>query len=226
MTTSQIVSDFRANYKLHSDDVVFTDRYIVSLANVARAKLLYQKASRDQLKRTSYVGFCLPLCIAKPLECPCIQEAQCYALVSKYDLPDYISSKEGVGLEVRTADGVTLEMISPRNAKLMTLNPALKNKLGYWLENYRGNTKVVIWRTLDLEFIYISMVPTDINDIANIAVCGDASVTTSCGDWTEEEFPIDPELLFDLYTLMSQLINTRNRTIDDKTNDTNDSLEE
>ena len=198
MKTSQIVSDFRANYKLHSDDV----------------------------KRTSYVGFCLPLCLAKPLECPCIQEAQCYALVSKYALPDYISTDDGVGLEVRTASGDILDMISPRNAKLMKLNPALRNKLGYWLENYRGSTKVVIWQSLDLEFIYLSMVPTDINDIAAIAACGDAAVTTNCGDWTDEEFPIDAELLFDLYRMMVDLINNKYRVLDDKVNNGNDDLVE
>lgn len=226
MKTAQIVSDFRANFKLHSDDVVFTDRYIISLANVARAKLLYQKAKRDKLKRTSFVGFCLPLCLAKPLECPCIQEAQCYALVSKYNIPDYISTSDGVGLEVRTADGVTLEMINPRNAKLMGLNPALKNKIGYWLENYRGNTKLVIWRTLDLQYIYVSMIPTDINDIAAIAACGDTDVSTAtCDDWTDEEFPIDPELLFDLYKMMVQLINGGYRDVDDIINDTADDLE-
>ena len=226
MKTAQIIADFRANFKLHSDDVVFTDRYLISLANVARAKLLYQKAKRNKLKRTSYVGFCLPLCLAKPLECPCIQEAQCYALVSKYNIPDYIATSEGIGIEVRTADGILLEMINPRNAKLMGLNPALQNKIGYWLENYRGSTKLVIWRTLELKFIYITIIPTDINDIIAIATCDDTGVTTDCNDWTQDEFPIDSELLFDLYKLMVELINQQYRVIDDKVNDNSDNLEE
>ena len=227
MKTSQLVSDYRANYKLHSDDVKFTDRFIISIANVCRSKLLYQKAQKDKLKRTNFVGFCLPLCLGKPLACPCIAEAQCFALVAKYDLPAYITSSSGMGLEVRTASGDMLALTSPRNIKQWKLNPALKNKLAFWIENYRGANKLVIWGSLDLEYIYVSLVPEDLNAISAIASCDDAAISTdTCDSWTSEEFPIDSELLFDLYKLMNELINGKVRTLDDEINDSNDNLEE
>ncbi len=223
MTTSQLVSDYRTNYKLHSDDSKFTDRFIVSIANVVRAKLLYQKAKREKTKRTNFVGFCLPLCLGKPLACPCIAEAQCYALVAKYPIPNYISVDDYTGLEIRTGDGELLDLASPRNVKLWSLNPALRNKKAYWIENYRGVNNLVIWNTLDLEIIYVSMMPENIDDIAAIAFCSDAAVD-SCSDWTTEQFPLDSELIFDLYKMMNELINSRLRSADDKVNDFNDKL--
>lgn len=225
MKTSQLVSNFRTMYKLYSDDNKWTDRYLISTFNVARAKLLRDKSSKDKLKRTNWVGFCMKLCLAKPLECPCIAEAQCYALVSKYDIPDYISTKTIRGIDIRTASGEMLDEWSPRSASLSKHNPGLKNKKGYWLENYRGNTKLVIWNSLDLEYIYVSLLPTNLDDISEIPTCNSLTGEEYCIDWTEEEYPLDSDLIFDLYRLVDSLLNKQLLHVDDRTNDSADRLD-
>lgn len=228
MITSQLVSNFRTNFALYSDDIKWTDRFIISMFNIARAKLLYDTNKRERVKKTNFVGFCMPLCISKPLECPCIAEAQCYALISKYHIPDYIPLQYPyTGIEVRTGDGKKLDEWHPRDANLASLNPATKNKFGYWLENYRGRSKLVVWNTLDLEYVYISMLPSNLDDIAAIATCGEADgVETGCGsNWLEEEFPLDSNLIFDMFRLTVDLLNKQYRDVDDDVNDTTDKLE-
>lgn len=227
MRTSQLVSNFRANYALFSDDIKWTDRFIISMFNIIRPKLLYDRNKKDRVKRTNFVGFCMPLCIGKPLECPCIAEAQCYALVSKYYVPDYIPLDYPYsGIEIRTGGGAKLDEWSPRDANLSGLNPALENKMGYWLENYRGKTKLVIWNTLDLEYVYVTMLPSDLDDILKLAQCGIEDGFDTCAeDWTTEEFPLDANLLFDLFRMTADLINQKYRDVDDDNNDTSDKLE-
>lgn len=228
MTTNQLVSNYRTMYSLYSDDVRWTDRYIISLFNIARAKLLKDESKRERLKRTNWTGFCMPLCLAKPLECPCIAEAMCYALVSKYELPDYIALQYPYnGIEIRRADGSKLDEWHPRDASLSSLNPATKNKQGYWIENYRGKNKLVVWNTLDLELVYVNMLVTNLDDIDKIAKCGeeDGVTTTSCTDWTTEEFPLDSNLIYDLFRLTNSLMLAQMRDVDDSTNDTQDKLE-
>ena len=226
MLTNQLVSNFRAAYALFADEHRWTDRYIVSMFNIARAKLLHDKAKRDRVKRTNFVGFCMPLCLGKPLECPCIAEAQCYALVGKYDLPDYIDLEFPFsGLEIRTGDGQKLDMWSPREARLAKLNPALKNKAGYWVENYRGDNKLVIFNKTEWQYIYVTMLPTDLDQIIDIPACSDDGVDTGCpDDWTTEEYPLDANLIFDLFRLTDNMLKQQYRTVEDDVNDTKDEL--
>ena len=220
MRTSQLVSNFRAAYSLHSDDAKYTDRYLISTFNVARAMLLKQKASREKLKRTNYIGICMPMCLAKPLECPCIAEAQCYAIVSKYDVPDYIMVGNRLGFDVRTGSGEQIDEWSPRMANDAKLNPALKNKIGYWLENYRGNTKLVVWNNLNLTHIYLTLLPTNLDDIANIPRCdGGGTVTDDCASWLDEEYPLDADLLFNFYEMVNKILLRQAAHIDDRVND-------
>ncbi len=223
-TLSNLVSIFRGKYKTFSDDTKYTDRMIISVFNICRTTIIKQEAEREGVSRQNYIGFCMPLCVGKPIKCPCIAESQCYALVSKYQLPKIINLSGGTAIMIRTANGYVMDMFAPQEARNMNLNPAFKNKPGYYIENYRGERYLVIWNTLDLDVVYIEMIPDNLDDIAAIPLCDGTGneVADSCIDWTTESYPLDSDLEYRLFQMAENMLLGNAKTNDDVINDTQD----
>ena len=119
---------------------------------------------------------------------------------------------------IRKIDGTLLPYYNMTNKKFSKFSLTANNTktIGWFMQGSRlfvvGSTK--------LPLVIIEAVFENPEDIENFAACPDNPITiTSPCSFLDEEFPIDPDLVFPMYELTIKLLGYTNYFVEDKVND-------
>lgn len=188
MKIGDIVSLIRTTARQNSDDTTYSSEYLYRLVQAARARLISQSRSREDISKWDWQTVCIKLTKEKFHNCDCI-EIGCDVLKSTIDIPRVVTVDKMPLIEVETFAGETLHYVKPKDQITNRHSDILKNALGYYIQN----NKLIVWNTLSLKALMIKGVFSNPIDLANINICNqDGDIYDQCTyDPLYQNFPMD-----------------------------------
>ncbi len=189
-----------------SDDFNYSDRLIAHFLQIARAKLIEQKANKyNFISEQSYQDLCIDLELSNYHGCCGTADLECKIMKSTIEVPKFLNSRWGNFLKVVDLEGTVLPEITPTQNKYSKYALA-PTQIGWFLNNnyvYVVNSKVLTKILLNGLFDN----PDDIHQKNCPTVTGG-----TCSDFMSEQFPIDSDLISPMYemTLRFLMIPTPN----------------
>lgn len=225
---NELIYDVREAVKAFSDDSELSDRYIIYLYGVKRAKYLrqdmnnYQKTIDESIKQT----FCLKL-EEVPLD-ECGLNYECGTMLrttKKVPRPLDLHTKTAITkVKPTTRVSVSFNFITKDRAQFLDSAPFAKAVYSFldedgYLYVYSNSDSYKLLECLTITGVFQD--PLSLEDYTN---CCDCKVTaeTVCFDWDTTEYPIQPHYI-DL--IREEIIKDILRTVqvpEDKVNDSND----
>lgn len=226
MKLDKLIYDVREALKQYSDDSEISDRYIVYLYGIKRAKYLrqdlnnYQRTSDNSIKQT----FCIDLEEVSANECGLDLECDTILRTTK-TIPTPI--------ELHTKEAIS--SVKPTNRLAVSFNYITKNRVQF-LDG--AHYKKALYSFLDpdghiyvvssgntyklLECLTITGVFDDPTELATFSNCCGCEDATPCFSFSETEYPIQPHYID---VIRQEIVQDLMRFIqipEDKENDTTD----
>ncbi len=205
------------NKGMASDDAIFTNRLILHLMNMVRILLLKQKADKKQMFDPSdFQSFCMSLCEASWIDCPCLPDVDCHILKSKFKLPKALTSRSGLYVTVRYASRRKIGMTTPSAMRYREFSLTKANKAAWFIDN--NHLYITGVPRNKLKMVYITGVFLDPTELREITLCEEQP----CFDMMEDEYPISGELVDPMYKMVIQHLSTGYKFPGDDINNAND----
>lgn len=230
MKIAEILTRIQSLYSkgVSSDDTRLEDRYIYNKAVTVRSKLISQEANKKQkINQWNYQTLnCVELIEAEKHECPCIVGYGCTILRSKYKIPKPLTGLNAHLIQsVSTIDGsITFAETTWNVKKYKKGSKYTSNKPDYYIRN--GYLYLTVNKSIAL--ISITYLLDDpLEGYIFDSYCKNESCLEciDCESYLEKEFPISNDLLDTLIDMCKEeLISQFSQMIEDKTNNTSDSL--
>lgn len=172
----------------------FSDRLIAHYLEVARAKLVERKIDKYHfISEQTYQDWCVDLALSNFHDCCTGPSLDCKVLRSTIQVPKFLNSRWGNFLKVMDLSGRVLPEIRPTQNRLSQY-AIVPLQEGWFMHNnyiFVVNSKV-------LEKILVNGLfnsPQEIHDLN----C--PSNNNNCPDFMDEVFPIDSDLVDDMYKI-------------------------
>lgn len=198
-----------------SDDFSYSNNLILHYLEVARAKLIKEKADKYQyISELSFQSLCMDLHLDTFHNC-CVGPTDCKVLKTVEKVPTTLNSRWGDLLKVMTLDGTVIPKASKTESNLSQFSLVKTSPVSYYV--YDGC--IVINNNTSLSKIIV-------NGIFNtpsvpIEVSCSTDTTTTCKSYMEEIFPIDADLVAPMYQLaLSYLTSTQTKDNEQDAKDT------
>ena len=196
-----------------SDDFSYSDRLIAHFLQVTRAKLIERKADKYHfISDQSYQSLCVDLALSSFHNCCTKAELECKVLKSIEPIPKFLNSRWGNFLKVMDLAGTIIPEYNLTQNKYSKYSLVGAPKAGWFIHDnhlYIVNNKV-------LETVLLNALFDKPDEIAqsNCATTGE-----NCTDFMGEQFPIDSDLIDDMYRLtLDFLVKSQQTTIDIENN--------
>jgi len=199
-----------------SDDSLYSDRQVYFILKSIRAKLIKQKY--DKYNRISEANYqlidCMELTKQELYDCPCFT-TDCKVLVTNYEIPNILNSRNLPLIEVYTPKGEKISRTTLNAYKYNKYSRTKEDKL-FWF--YHDNKIVVLGSTL-LKAIRIKGIFEDPVELGSITSYCTSNV---CFDPYTSNFPLDAELV-DSLTKMAydEFVRVMAMMPNDQTNNSN-----
>lgn len=178
-----------------SDDFSYSNALILHFLQVARAKLLKEKADKYQfISELSFQSICMKLELATFHDC-CEGPTDCKVLKTVNNIPTILNSRWGDMIKVMDLSGKVIPKASKTQDRLSEFSLTNQNPVSYYV--YDG--KIVINNNTSLESIIVNGIFS--NPSEPIEISCSTSTNTQCKGYLEEEFPIDSDLISAMYSL-------------------------
>jgi hypothetical protein len=227
MILSKLIYDVREGIKEYTDDSEVSNRYIIHLYNIKRAKYLRQDLNNYQKTADNSIlqSFCLSLEEVSANECNV-----------EYDCKTLLRSKQPIPTPLELHTKVAITKIKPTNRLSIPFNMVTKDKVAY-LDGATFKSSLYAFIDVD-EYIYIvskndesykildcitvTGVFEDPLELANYQNCCGCSTSTVCFDELESEYPLQPHYI-DLIRreIVNDLLQLK-QIKEDKENNSND----
>jgi hypothetical protein len=189
------------NAGVPSDDKKLSDEHIYHLMKTVRGRLIYEKQNKNYKISDfnfSYIG-CLPLEETTLHDCHCIPPG-CFVLASKEVFPKVVSWRNNLMMHVTTVEGETIPQIDLKKYQYNHLRKTQLSKFGWFIHNGR----LIIVGDLRLCVVSVKFVAEDPLEVANINLCDTEGndLGVPCYDPTEDEFPMDIDMVEIMYKLI------------------------
>jgi len=182
-----------------SKDFSRSNREIAHFLQVARARLLEQKADKyHYISEQSYQSLCLDLELSNFHNCCDAADNDCQVLKSTVEVPKFLNSRWGNFLKVMDLSGEVLPEFNNTQSKYSTY--ALSAPRVGW---FMHDNHVYIVFNKHLKKILLNALFDDPNQIHQLN-CPTSDET--CTEFMSEAFPIDSDLIDPMYRLAIQLI--------------------
>lgn len=187
-----------------SDDFSYTDRLIYHFLKITRARLLEQKINKySTISPQSFQDLCVSLNSASFHECCDVIafKPTCLFLKSTTALPKLLNSKWGTFLTLYTLDGLIIPELSITKNKYSKYSITQTTPTTGW---FLHNNHLYILNNEFLEKIIVNGLFDNPVEIAqtNCSTSADAI----CGDYLDEEFPIDVDIIDPMYRLTLEFL--------------------
>ena len=185
-----------------SNDFSFSNSFIAHFLQIARARLLEQKADKyHHISEQSFQSLCLHLEKGSYHNCCNTPDAGCVLLKSTIRLPKTLDTRFGNFVKVMYLDGKVIPHIQMTQNELSKYSIVKANPTGWFIHDQ----KIYIINNTHLEKVYANALFDNPSEIENLNCNTDSSGTT-CPAFQEEEFPIDADLTDPLYRMTIDLI--------------------
>ena len=185
-----------------SDDSRISNRLIAHFLNMSRGLLLKRRMDRKHsMSDANYLTYCDTLVPSKFFDCDCVpEEFNCLILRSTKVIPDYISSQDGVSIEVRNPfSGELIDYASLSSSKLAKHSLTSSNTPTWFIHNKH----LYITHTLTLDKVIIRLIPEDPEALKKYQSCEGSSI---CYDPEDDNYPIDTDLVQPMYNLTLEML--------------------
>ena len=201
-----------------SDDSAFSNRFILHLMNITRILLLKRKADKKQtFDPSDFQSFCMSLCEASWIDCPCLPDVDCPILKSKFKIPKALTSRTGLYLTVRFFSGREIGATTPSAVRYRQFSNTKAKKASWFIDNNYLYITGVPHNML--KAVYVTGIFIDPTDLVEITSCTDE---VPCYDIMEDEYPISGELMDPMYKMVLEYLVTGMKFPDDLVNNAKD----
>lgn len=186
-----------------SDDFSYSDRLIYHFLQVARGRLIEQKADKYRfISEQSFQNLCIDLELSSFHDCCGVDYTfDCLILKSTTIVPKFLNSRWGNFIKVMMLDGEVLPEINITNNKYSSYSITQADiRPGYFFHNnrlYVVNDKHL--RKILLNGLFDN--PVEVSLIN----CSTEQDQSTC-DYMSSSFPIDPDLVDPMYRLCLELL--------------------
>lgn len=189
------------------DDASFSNALIVHFLQISRSKLLENKIDKYHfISEQSYQDLCLELEQSTFASCCEVPDVDCYILKSAIQLPKFLNSRWGAHLKVMDMLGNVIPELRLTQSKYSKYSPIdISNQTGWFVHN---NYLYIIHNT-HLKHIIINGL---FDDPESVAATNCSQDNGPCSDAYEAEFPIDSDLVDNMYKMTLEYL-LRSRTI-------------
>lgn len=225
-TTNEIIYNFKEllDKERLGDQIGHSNRFIYNHILNFRAALINRKRLESKLSDLNYQTYTVKLQEVTDEELPCIESSKCILLRSVEPIPDFIKLKSITTPINKSGIVEKLSNINPDIAKYKIISklPGSSNSIYYFLRTIKNGTYIYIWsnQAVFLESISITAIFYKPHEVEALIEC--SGKLDECYNYLESKFPIDPELLSDVYSLA---INSLLRSKAQVTDNLNDGLE-
>jgi hypothetical protein len=195
-----------------SDDFSYSDRLIAHFLQVARARLLEQKADKyHYISEQSYQSLCLDLQLSSFHNCCDTAANDCKVLKSVTTVPKFLNSRWGNFLKVMDLSGEVIPEFGNTQSKYSVYALVTPTTGWFMHDNY-----LYVLNNKHLSKILLNALFDDPNEIHQFN-CPTSGET--CTEFMSEEFPIDSDLIDPMYRLTLEfLLQSRGLPIDTENN--------
>lgn len=203
-----------------SDDSSFSNRLVEHFLNISRGLLIKRRMdSKHVLSDSNYMTYCDTLIPSKFFDCSCIShEFNCNILRSTRPVPEYISSQDGISIEVRNPlSGDLIDYASLSSARLSKHSLTASDTPTWFIHNRH----LYIMKTLNLDTVTIRLIPENPDALRNYQSC-DSSVV--CYDPDNDDYPIDTDLIQPMYKMTLEMLGAALNSPQDNENNARSSV--
>lgn len=229
MTTNRkIIYDFKESLDKErlSDQIGFSNRYIFHHILNYRATLLKRKKLENKLSDLNYQTYTINLVQVTDEELPCVDSSSCILLRTEQPIQSFIDLKSITTPLNRSGEVIKISEVDPDmiKFKLQSKLSAQSNSMYYYLQNTGKGVYVYVWAKdpIFLQSISIKGIFSEPHLVEAIKDC--AGTLDPCYNFLEAKFPIDPELLTDVYSMAFSSIFRARSPITDTFNDNLETL--
>jgi hypothetical protein len=226
LTNREVIYNFKdfLDKERLSDQIGHSNRFIINHLLNFRASLLKRKKKEGKLSELNYQTYTINLVEVTDQELPCIPPSKCILLRTENSLPSYIDlksittpiNKSGIVHKISEVDPDMIQY------KLNSKIPAQSSNYYYYLQNTGKGVYVYVW-TDDPNFLKAITIKGLFYQPYIIEAIKDCAGTLDpCYNYLNAEFPIDPELLTDVYALAINSLIRAKTVISDNYNEGND----
>lgn len=200
----------------------FSDRLVYEALRSSRASLIFQKQQANQyLNQDNYqtIG-CIPLREVDVVDCPCAPKSGCTFRASTIDVPTPI----GKFYSVTSIDGSITYAYVPWDRFKYKLNDryaSTSSTAFFTTKNTKKGARLYLYNDIHKEYAAVTGIFADPVKVYGYPKC-DAK-PLKCTDPLYFNFPIDPELLPNVYEMAVQLLRPLSPQADKLQNDSDDS---
>lgn len=205
ITNGEVIYNFK-NYldkERLSDQIGYSGRFILNHLLNFRATLLEKKRKLRKLNDSNYQTFTINLKEVPDEEFPCIPGSNCTLLRSESPIPFFIDLKSITTPINMTGEVEIITEINPDMIKYKAYSklPAQLKSRYYYLQNTGDGVYVYVWSTKPDFLKAISIKGIFYQPYLVEAINDCAGNLDPCYNYLTAEFPIDAEMLTELYTL-------------------------
>ena len=218
MTINQAVSTLRNSLKEHTVTSALTDAFLWELFSSAMAEVREQELNSYNFINPSYYHtFCIELIEGTTHDCDCITEG-CPGLVSKYQIPEFLSSNVKTSLSVKTLGGKTLSQVpSEELIEFYLLDEGYKNSINYIIQN----RKIILPNRTNPKYLKVRAIWTDVTDWEGIQYCNDADPSSTNCDISTIDIGVTKPILQKILRACRRMLDIYLRTQEDNLPDNN-----
>lgn len=185
-----------------TDDSSFTPREVEHHLNMARGLLLKRRMDRKHvLSDSNYQTYCDTMVPSKFFDCDCIPfEFNCTILRTSKPIPDYITSQDGISIEVRNPLSGDLIDYASLSSTRLSKHSLTASKIPTW---FIHNKHLYLTKTLTLDTVTIRLIPENPDMLRKYQNCDGSGV---CYDPENDDYPIDTDLVQPMYKLTLEML--------------------
>lgn len=185
-----------------SEDFSFSNRLISHLLQSSRARLIKQKTDKyNFISDQSNQSLCVTLALSDYHDCCDVASFGCQILESVSDIPKFLTSRWGNLISVTTLDGVVIPEITVTQNKFAKYGLTKPTSTTGW---FMRNNKIFILNNIYLEKILLNAIFDNPDTIYSLNC--NTSTSSTCGDFMDQEFPVDSDLVDPMYRLTIELL--------------------
>jgi hypothetical protein len=228
LTNAEVIYNFKdlLDKERLSDQIGYSNRFILNHLLNFRSTLIKRKKRENKLSDLNYQTITLNLEEVPDEKFPCVPGSNCILLRTTSILPYTIDLKSITTPINKTGEVTKISEIDPDmiKYKLHSKIPAQLNNFYYYLQNTGEGVYIYIWCNGPIFLKSISVKGIFYKPFIIEAMKDCAGNLDTCYNYLKAEFPIDTELLSEIYSLSISYLMKGKTLISDVLNDNLDSI--
>lgn len=205
MNNRKVIYDFKdfLDKERLSDQIGYSNRFIFNHLLNYRSILLKRKKRENKISDLNYQTYTINLIEVSDEELPCVNSSSCILLRTENPIEDFIDLKSITTPINKSGEVSKLSEVDPDmiKFKLQSKLPVQKNNIHYYLQNTGKGVYVYVWSDQPLFLKAVSIKGIFYNPHLVEAIKDCAGNLDPCYNYLEALFPIDSDLLADVYAM-------------------------